>query len=176
MTSLYNTVLGERFRTLAPLLQRFHTDHGARWQGLADVELHDNPLLRLVFRIAGLPRAGNEQQISVQLRTCAGRERWQRDFAGRQLVSHQSARHGVLLESFGPITLQLDNLITDGALQQSSTLSRFLGMRLPHRLCLSIAAREWQTADRFNFDIAVALLGRTWIRYRGWLRPHAFDT
>lgn len=175
MTSLYATLLGNQFHTLAPLLQRFHTQYGETWQGEAAINTHTHPVLRLLLRIAGLPKSGAGVAATVRVNLQAGSECWQRVFAGRRMYSNQTVHGSDLHEGFGPLSLILENRIEQGALHQFSTANRVLGLPMPRWLGLAVTAREWQADDRFNFDVAIRFLNRTLIHYRGWLRPQAKD-
>ncbi|WP_035054440.1 DUF4166 domain-containing protein [Andreprevotia chitinilytica] len=170
MAALYESVLGSDFGRLLPLLQRLHRNHDLLWQGEADIQWGHHPLLRALLKLGGLPREGRGVPCSVRLSADGTRECWQRNFAGRAMVSWQHADQAMLFESFGPFRLRLTNRLVSGRLVQRSVATRFLGLPLPKRFGLRVRAHEQVRDGQMRFDVSIGLAcGLRLIRYRGWL-------
>ena len=171
MSSLYQELLGTAFHRLSPLLQRFHTEQNASWVGEARVSWNRSPLIRLGLRLGGLPKETQRLPLTVRVAGNPCFERWHRRFGDQCMLSEQKVRGESLHESFGPVSLTLDNRVEQGALHQTCPRSSLFGLPLPHPLGFRITAREWQADERFNFDVEIGLAKLTLIRYAGWLIP-----
>lgn len=171
---LYARLMGETFGRLPPLVRQIHdvqADAGAAGEGR--VERGRNPLARLVGAIMRFPAAGSHP-LHVAFAVRDGRERWTRDFGGQVFSSELSGRNGLAVERFGPIRFGFALAATGDGLAMQLRRWSVLGLRLPLVLAPRIGAREWQEADRFHFDVAVAmpLVGEI-VHYSGWLKPLA---
>jgi hypothetical protein len=127
--------------------------------------------------LARLPAAGEDVDVRLQVTAQDDVEEWRRTFAGRPLVSMQSARSaGLLAERLGIMEMLMRLEVVGGALsyQTVSAAMRlgFLRVPLPHRLSLHVTA--WEKAVgltnqvHVNVDVTLPLLGRL-IAYDGIL-------
>lgn len=173
MNTLYKTLLGTEFNALSPLLQRFHTGQNKVWRGEAQVNWSTSQLLRLFLKLGSLPKESAKLPVTVCITNNKNGEIWHRNFGGKAMRSRQKLHGKTLCESFGPVSLALTNQIQQGSLYQTCSRSRILGVPLPHPFAFRIAAREWQTGERFNFDVEISLAKLSLIRYRGWLVPNS---
>jgi hypothetical protein len=106
MPSLYRRLLGPAFDTLPAALRDFH-DVETEWHGQAEFRITRGKgrLRGLLADLGGLPRAGEAVPVRLTIRAEGDGERWERDFGGKRLVSVQRAWRGLLVESFGAVTL-----------------------------------------------------------------------
>jgi len=169
---LYARLMGTRFAELPPLVRAihdFHADAGAAGEGR--VERGRNPFARLIGAAMRFPPAG-DYPLHVSFAANGGRERWIRDFGGRTFSSGLSGKDGLAVERFGPIRFGFALASTADGLAMHLRRWSVLGIPLPLVLAPRIAAFERQEADRFRFDVAVALplVGEV-VHYSGWLKP-----
>jgi hypothetical protein len=138
MSSLYRRLLGAAFDTLPPTLQNFH-DVTTAWSGRADFRItRGRGLLRnFVATMGGLPAAGDDVPMHLRIIKEGDGERWIREFAGRKLVSLQKAADGLLVESFGSITLGFRLVAAPPELQLIPARAWILGMPFPRALAPS---------------------------------------
>ena len=169
---LYARLMGDRFAELPPLVRAihdFHADAGAEGEGR--VERGQGPFARLIGAVMRFPPAG-DYPLHVSFAVKAGRERWTRDFGGHVFSSELSGKGGMAVERFGPIRFGFALVPTADGLGMHLRRWSFLGIPLPLFLAPRIIAFERQEADRFHFEVAVALplIGEV-VHYSGWLKP-----
>src|SRR4051794_1186451 len=106
MPPLYPGLLGPAFDAPPPALRHF-PDAETEWRGRAPFRItRGSGLLRnLVAGLGRLPRAGEAVPMRLRVVAEGDGERWIRDFGGHRLESVQRAWRGLLIESFGPVTL-----------------------------------------------------------------------
>jgi hypothetical protein len=128
-------------------------------------------------RLARLPAAGEAVDVRLQVTAQEEGEEWRRTFAGRPLVSMQSARGaGLLVERLGIMEMLMRLEVVGGALsyQTVSAAMRLGPLRipLPYRLSLHVTAWERSVGDtnqiHVTVDVTLPLLGRL-IAYDGIL-------
>ena len=183
---LYPQVVGAAWATLAPAVQRVHTDPGVtRAEGTARVSRAPGRLLGMVLDAARVPRSSSASPVQLAIWHCGAAEQWHRNFDGRPLVTHQSvAPGGLLAERIGVLEFRFRLLAQDGALvfRQESLALRVGMLRcpIPARSALVIAAREAAIpgADdaelRTCVDVRMTLpTGALLFAYRGTVRWQA---
>ena len=176
--SLYERVLGEAFEALPPRLRELHRPgSGRRWTGRAAVERGRGPVAALVSGIFGFPAEGADLPVEVRFDVDeAGRETWDRRFAGRLMRSTQEEGKGwdagLVVERFGPLAFGLAVVRDGGRLLILPRQWAIWGMPLPRALMPQGDGFEEERDGRFHFhvEIALPLLGRI-VDYRGWLEP-----
>jgi hypothetical protein len=128
-------------------------------------------------RLARLPAAGEAVDVRLQVTAQEDGEEWRRTFAGRPLVSMQSARGaGLLVEGLGIAEMLMRLEVVGGALsyQTVSAALRLGSLRvpLPYRLSPHVTAWEKAVGDtnqiNVSVDVTLPLLGRL-IAYDGIL-------
>ena len=174
--SLYQRVLGPRFKGLPGPVQRMHSPGwGLRARGLAQVDGPDTRIARGVAALFRFPPASASVEVTVAITPEAGRERWERRFgtSGFASVLSAAARPGRLRERFGPFSFELELLVDRGGVTGMPLRGwRMGGLPLPRVLGpRSTASEGVDAAGRFCFDVELRLplgMGRL-VRYRGWL-------
>jgi hypothetical protein len=168
---LYVRVMGEAFDRLPPMVGRIHQlcgDAGAAGEGT--VRRGGNWAARLIGAMMRFPPAGTVP-LHVAYAERDGKERWTRDFGGRRFSSELSGKDGRIVERFGALRFAFDVPGGPEGLEMQLHHWSLLGIPMPRFLGPRIAASEWQSGDRFRFDVRVAmpLIGEV-IHYSGWLR------
>lgn len=170
MTTLFRTILGDRFDILPEPVRRFHTLESELFTGgRANIVAPRLSLgAWLLPLVAGLPAPGRDVETYVRFSPLPrGREYWRRDFAGRRYQSvMEAARDGRLVEHFGPFDLTA----TPEGLRWSLSEWRLLKMPLLAFTTPSIECFERAADDCFTFDIDVVfpIIGRV-VHYSGAL-------
>lgn len=133
-----------------------------------------NPLAWLIATLIGFPKAGANQDITVELSTRGNGERWTRRSGGRTFSSVQSPGRGrsewLVRERFGPVSVAMA-LVVEGAnlryVLRGWTLAR---IPMPRRLGPSSTAVESVQDGKFKFDVEIShpLTGLV-VRYVGLL-------
>ena len=175
---LYQKLLDASWPDLDVVLRRFH-DLGetVRAVGVFRVRRGNNRLARTLARLARLPAAAEAVYVELQVTAQEECEEWRRTFAGRPLVSMQSARGaGLLLERLGIVEMLFRLKVVGGALsyQTGSAALRLGSLRIPipYRLSPYVAAWEKAVGDtnqiHVTVDVTLPLLGRL-IAYDGIL-------
>jgi hypothetical protein len=171
--SLYRRVLGERFDSLPEVLRRFHdTPGGGRAHGTLEVERAGGWLRNAVATLLGLPEAGQDVSVRVEVKVEGERERWIRQFEGRRVETIQWAHGELLIESFGATAFSSALTIEGPCLHYKFRRAWYAGIPLPHCLAPFVDGRVyagdggWRVAVRVN----APLLGQL-VHYEGWVEP-----
>jgi hypothetical protein len=135
MPSPYRILLGSSLDALPPTLRRFH-DVVGEWRGHARFRItRGKGLLRNAVAGAGrLPPAGDDVPLRLRIVAEPDGERWLRDFGGHRLESFQRARDGLLVESFGSVTLGFRLVAEPPALRLEAARAWLLGVPFPRAL------------------------------------------
>jgi hypothetical protein len=170
----FQHLLGSALDILPAPVRHLHSlDRAAVTEGLAEITAARNPAAWVLCLVAGLPKPGRDVPVRVAFNPDGnGRERWERDFAGRRYASTlEAGRDGRLVEHFGPFDLHFQLTPTAGGLAWSIARWRLLGVPLPGWSRPRIDCTETADGDRFVFriDVAFPLIGPV-VRYTGWLR------
>jgi hypothetical protein len=135
LPSPYRTLLGPAFDTLPPTLRRFH-DVTGEWRGHARFRITRGKgfLRNLAATIGGLPSPGDDVPVRLRIVAEGDGERWLREFGGHRLESVQRARDGLLVESFGAVTLGMRLVAQPPALRLEAVRAWLLGVPWPRPL------------------------------------------
>jgi hypothetical protein len=172
---LYKRVLGSAWERLPQPIRDLHSVETKKtFAGKAGVERGTGLVSRLIGALYGFPAAGSEIPVEVVIERSGVGERWQRSFAGRIFHSWQTAGQGsneyLIDERFGPISVGLALIESDGRLEYVVRNWTFLGIPMPRFLAPGGTTWEHVRDQRFHFHVEIA---HPWfgliVRYRGWL-------
>lgn len=171
--SLYRRILGPRFDALPEVLKRFHGGaDGGRARGTLQVERGAGLVRNALASMLGLPPAGQDVPVRLEVRVEGDRERWLRDFPGRRLRSVQWAEGALLMEAFG-LTSFSSAVVVDGAsLRYEFRRAWFAGVPLPSWLsfyvdgCVQAGDAGWRVA----VHVFAPFVGEI-VHYEGWVEP-----
>lgn len=170
--TLFQRALGAAFFRLPDSLRQLHGPNGGgRYAGMATVERGSGLLARLCAWAAGLPKAGRNVPLAVEIVADARGETWLRDFAGFRMVSRLALKDGLLQEWLGPVRFRFVLVANDGAIWWTVAGARLFGfVPLSASLFDGVRCREYQEDDRYCFEVEATLpLAGKLIRYAGWL-------
>lgn len=172
--TLYQRLLGDDFADLPPVLRAFHGRRsGGRASGRVEVLRGRGPVHALLGRLLRLPPAGKETPLRLQVVVKGEREHWFRVFETDPVVTLnavQSARDGLLEETFGPMRLGFRPSATPDGLRFEQAHCRLGPLTLPR--AISPRAGAELTADdggngwHIDVHLEAPLLGPV-LRYRG---------
>jgi len=176
---LYRRILGTAYDTLPEALRRLHDlDGEIVAEGRASIDRGTGWIAHRIALTFGLPAAGDDIPVVVELRSEGGREIWRRNFGGRVFSSIQEegrARFDRLLcERFGRCAFGLALVAVDGHLQLIVRRWSLFGLTMPRWLAPACEAYEWGEAGRFRFFVKLRyrFIGLI-VCYRGWLELRA---
>jgi hypothetical protein len=152
--SLYRRILGDQFEVLPEVLRQFHdAADGGRASGTFQVERGVGLIRNAVAALLGMPRAGRDVPVRLEVQIAGDRERWIRHFPGRSWASTQWADGSLLLEAFGLISFS-SALVVDGpTLRYEFRRAWFAGMPLPDWLSPYVDGRV--KAGDTGWEVAV---------------------
>ncbi len=173
MPSLYRRLLGSVFDTLPARLRDFH-DVETTWSGRATFKItRGRGVLRnVIASLGGLPQAGEAVPLRLTIRAEGEGERWVREFGSKRLESVQRAWDGLLVETFGAVTLGFRLVAEPPALRLEPARLWVGGIPWFHRLAPYGDGVEVGEPDGCAV-VATAyapLLGMI-VRYEGLVRP-----
>jgi hypothetical protein len=174
---LYVRLLGPAWSDLAPAVRAMHdlSDVDRNAEGIVEVQRGESLLARLLATALKFPAAGPARSLSVSFHRSGQREAWIRKFGDRSLASQQAEgtgrRQGLLLKSFGAITIALALVVENGELHLFPRGWSVLGVPLPGFMGPRIHAREWQADGLFHFQVEICAPGGALVLgYKGRLR------
>lgn len=159
---LYRRTLGEAFDSLPPVLKRFHEQPcGASAQGSLRITRGPGRLRQALATLMRLPSPGEQVPLLLQVHVRGEVERWTRDFGALRLVTRQWLRHGLLIESVGP--LRFGFRLAADATEMRFDFARcwFLGMPLPSALAprVNASASEYEEGWWVRVRVEAPVLG-----------------
>jgi|ERR1700676_3378509 len=172
---LYERILGQSWAQLAPKIRQLHSVTSvSSFAGRCTVDRGRNPLAWLIATLIGFPKAGADQNISVQLTANGGRERWVRTCGGRTFSSVQMRGPGrsewLVRERFGPISVDMALVVDGQTLHYIVRRWALFGILMPLFFGPRSTAVESAKEGEFSFDVAInhPFTGLI-VRYRGLL-------
>ena len=113
--ALYPLLLGEAWAALGEPVRRLHAGGPGPHRGTFTVT-RGTGVARWLATMAGMPAAGEEVPVTLELGRAEGMELWRRSFAGRTLITAQYRDDAELVERFGPIACRFRLEVREGAL------------------------------------------------------------
>jgi Domain of unknown function (DUF4166) len=171
--SLYRRVLGDRFNALPEVLKRFHGASGnSDARGTFRVKRGSGYLRNLVATILGMPRAGENVPVHLEVVVKEDREIWLRHFPGQTLKSVQCARGNLLMERFGLGSFACALELHGSRLVYVFKQSWFLGVPVPQGLAPFVDSyvEAGETGWLVVVRIFAPLLGEI-VHYEGQVEP-----
>jgi Domain of unknown function (DUF4166) len=170
---LYRRVLGDRFDTLPEVLKRFHGASGkSHARGTFRVKRRSGYLHNLVATLMGMPRAGENVPVHLEVVVEDDREIWLRHFPGQTLKSVQWARGNLLMERFGLGSFSSALEVRGSRVVYVFGRSWFLGVPVPARLAPFVDGYvdAGETGWLVVVHIFAPFLGEI-VHYEGWVEP-----
>jgi hypothetical protein len=172
-SSLFQRILGPRFHDLPEVLQRFHgSTTGGHARGTFLVERGKGWIRNAAASLFGMPKAGTDVPIRLEVVVDGQRERWFRRFPGQTLSSLQWAEGGLLVESFGLGSMAFELVIEGSRLRHEFRRAWFAGIPIPRSL--APVADGWLDAGENGWLVVVHIifpfLGEI-VHYEGWVEP-----
>jgi hypothetical protein len=175
LATVYQRVLQDRFKLLAPVLQHcLAAEGGLRATGRLTVTRSPGWLRHLAAAALGIPPAG-AFDLLLDVTPHGSGQLWRRRFGGHTLQTAQAEYRGLLVESSGPGSLGFELVVADGALLFRPRRAWLFGLPWPRWLAPDVeaenrpgAAGSWRVCVRFR----VPLLGRV-AEYEGDVTPEA---
>jgi len=173
MTSLYSSLLGPAWSSVAPVVQRIHSGGSAR--GVFAVR-RGRGLAWLVGALLGLPPAAEATPIALAVECHEAGERWVRTFGDRPLITSQWASAGLLVEGRGPVQIWFRLRAEAGALVFEQVRATFgfrrLSLPLPRALAPRVQGRAAPEGDRARVDVRIhAPFVGLLVAYEGTVTP-----
>jgi Domain of unknown function (DUF4166) len=171
--SLYRRVLDERFDTLPDVLKRFHgAADNSNARGVFRVTRGAGFLRNLVATMLGMPRAGDNVPVQLEVVPLKDREIWLRHFPGQTLKSVQWAREHLLIERFGLVWFSSTLELRGSRVVYVFARAWFLGVPVPP--CLAPVVDGYVDAGENGWRVVVHIfapfLGEI-VHYEGWVEP-----
>lgn len=169
--TLYEQVMGTRYASLAPPLQRFHRMVGHHeLHGWVTTQAPASPLARMLAKLLGTPTQAVTGPIRFELKAHTEHEVWTRHFPMRTMTSTLTRDRQHVMEHLGAARLRFALHETEGQLTMRLQKLHFLGLPCPSWLMPTVIAQENGTGNALHFTVtaSVPLIGRV-ADYRGHL-------
>ena len=162
-------LLGADFDRLGPLLQIAHgPDASVHARGQVAVTHGQGRLVRILNRLNGVPAAGPNVPLKLEIQRTSTDEVWIRDFGNQRLTTRQWAQNGLFVEAAGPVRLEMRLRLEDDYLLFEPVNARFLGIKMPARVGVSVFAKVREMGNGWEVFVETrsAILGLLF-RYEG---------
>jgi hypothetical protein len=167
--TLYQRVLGERFDTLHPTLQRFHgSPHGGRGVGCLRVTRAPGGVRWFLATLMRLPASSDAMPVTLKVLPEKNGERWKRHFGHHRFVTLQTEHEGLLLETAWPLRIGFELVVDSHSLRFVTQQVWLLWLPLPRPLRPAVTVNVLAHDDGWflGVHIRVPLLGEL-VRYEG---------
>ena len=172
--TLFQSALGEGFKSLPAAVQGFHTQLDRPWRGQVWIKREPTAFAGLASILLGLPKSAEDVPISVHVAPNDQRETWTRNFNGQILYSilRPASRRGHIIERFGIFQVEIALIHNDAKLYFVPQRWWGLGLPMPKALLPKGESFEFEQDGQFNFDIRFELpIFGLIVSYKGWLAP-----
>jgi hypothetical protein len=170
---LYRRILGPQFEALPEVLRTFHdAAEGGKARGTLQVERGRGFLRNALASILGLPRAGKDVPVRLEVKVVGDREHWLRHFPGHCLRSVQWAKGNLLMESARLGSFASALVVDRSSLRYEFRRAWFAGIPLPAWLSPYIEGRveAGQSGWRVTVHVFAPFVGQI-VKYEGWVEP-----
>lgn len=177
MASLYERVLGPKYKELAHVLHQFHGAHShGHARGKLAIEHGTGKAARLVARLLGMPDESPQTDVTLQVIVDEDCEIWDRTFGDKKLRTRAWARDGLLIEAMGPSTLGFKLEVEDGGLRFVHEQTWVFGVPLPKWIAPRADVHVKPAGERWKLDMRLSQpqLGLI-VRYHGTMAPVASE-
>jgi hypothetical protein len=178
VTTLYESVLGDRFAELPPVLRRFHARSGALAHGVLRVQRGRGLIARIAGAVMGTPPPSDGVAVELRVTIEDGREVWTRQFAsprpgGHTMVTRQWREGVYLVEAVGPTRTFFELQSEPEGFCFVQRRCAILGIPLPLWLAPHAHARAWSVdPDSWEVEVRVSLpIVGLLVEYAGRLTP-----
>jgi hypothetical protein len=171
--SLYRHLLGPQLDLLPGALRRFHdAEQGGRARGTFQVERAAGFARNAIATLWGLPRAGRDLPVRLEVSVEGDRERWVRHFPDRTVVTKQWRDENLLMESFGPMSFSSAVVVDGSSLRYEFRRAWFVGVPLPSWISPYVDGRvhAGDAGWRVVVHVFAPFLGEI-VHYEGWVEP-----
>jgi hypothetical protein len=171
--SLYRRILGARFDALPEVLRRFHDmPAGGRAHGTFRVERGAGRVRNRLASIMGMPEAGIDVPIRLEVIVEGDRERWVRHFHKQRVETVQWMRGELLMEAFGSTSFSSALVIAGSCLRYEFRRAWFAGIPFPPGMAPFVEGRADACENRWRVSVRIGapLLGEL-VHYEGWIEP-----
>jgi hypothetical protein len=171
--SLYRRVLGAGFDELPGVLKQFHdAANGGSARGMFRVVRGDGIVRNVVADLLGMPKAGENLPVRLEVKVDGDRERWLRHFPGRCTRTVQWAAGKLLMEGLGLSSFSSALVVQGARMHYEFRRAWFAGIPLPVWLSPYIDGYvdAGDTGWRVSVHIFAPFLGEI-VHYEGWVEP-----
>lgn len=169
---LFHRAYGAALERIPQPIVRVHDiDSGRTWRGQATIAVGSSLIAKAVRAAAGLPPAGDQVPLAVEMTPDGDGEIWQRRFGNFPLNTRVCAGRvpGTVDERLGPVTATLRLAADETGVQQIPEGYRLLGVSLPKVLWPQLDVRESAEGGIYRFKVVMRLWGVLIQNYEGWL-------
>lgn len=170
MPSLYRRMIGDAIDQWPTGLREFHdVDTQRCFRGTFRITRRSGWIRSLICWIGGLPPAGENVPVELEIRAEGEKEQWKRRFGSHRLNSVQWLHNGTLMEKLGPVTMAYEISVDDSSFRLVTSKVWLFGfLRIPLFLAPTGDGLENGTEDGVDVVVrAMAPLFGELIRYEG---------
>ncbi len=154
--SIYQKVIGKDFNQLGPNLQYGHAHMPiVKAKGSINVEWGKGFLIRWMNKMNGLPPAGNNQELELEIIRDEKIETWNRKFKSTVFSTIQFEKNGLLVEKDGPIAIGFKVHLDGNSFIYEQVYMKFAGIRIPRFIGMKSEAKVAETNNGWDAEIKV---------------------
>lgn len=152
---LLKLCLGQDYGLLDPLVKKAHTG-SSQLKGRVSVQ-RGNWLANVICNIFSMPAASKSCALTVVGEHSLDYMSWNRLFDDFAMNSHFEREGQQLVEVLGPIRMNMQLQVSEGALIYRLVKARILGVPIPLWLAPRVIAEEAQVGEVYRFTVNVSM-------------------
>ena len=171
MEPVYPALLGSSWSELGDPVKNLHAAHTSA-RGRFRVIRGEGALARFIGALCGMPRAGEDVEVTLAVKRTDGAEEWSRSFAGKPLLTRQWVQRGLLVEALGLVLCLFRLKVEEGVLvfdQVGASIGgRKFALPIPSFLAPRIEGRAKRDGERVHVHVRIsAPLAGLLVSYEG---------
>ncbi len=155
--TLYERILGEKFKELSPLVQAMHTYESSNvLKGTVNIQRGKNFVAKLLNPLMGLPKEQKDALLMLELKAEKQKEVWMRTFGSDSFSSVQYQDAEQMVERMGLIKMYFDVYVEEASLCTVLKKTTILGVNVPKMFTLNISSEVKEEQGRVLFLVEVS--------------------
>ena len=155
--TLYERILGEKFKELSPLVQTMHSyDSSKTLKGTVNIQRGKSFVAKLLNPLMGLPKEQKDALLMLELKAEKQEEIWKRTFGIDSFSSVQYQDAEQMVEHMGLIKMYFDVYVDEASLCTVLKTTTILGVNVPKIFTLNISSQVKEEQGIVLFSVEVS--------------------
>jgi len=155
--SLYERILGEKFKELSPLVQAMHSYESSNTlNGIVNIKRGTTLMAKFLNPLMLLPKEKKNALLRLELKAEKQEETWKRTFGTDSFSSIQYQESEQMVERMGFVKMYFDVDVEEASLCTVLKKTTVLGVNIPKIFTLNISSQVKEEQGRVLFSVEVS--------------------